>query len=262
VPHVPLDGRAVLIALKPKDGEVFARENKFTRSSDACAKTSGATGTLSCMVRARIVSAACAALSAAVVANAHADDVLPPLPVPLPTVSTPLVGTSSSSSSTPSSGQTPQRAARTTAVAVATEDARALVVEINRIRRAHKLRVLRVSPQLTRAGTEHAKALALAGLFTHAWPGGTPFSAWIRRYYSPFRFRVWSTGENLVWRSPDLTARDAVQMWLASPPHRRNLLNASWRELGLGVVRAQAAPGAYGGSDVELAAAEFGKRRR
>jgi hypothetical protein len=35
----------------------------------------------------------------------------------------------------------------------------------------------------------------------------------------------------------------------------------SWRELGIGVVSAVAAPGTYGGRDVQIAAAEFGLRR-
>jgi len=39
------------------------------------------------------------------------------------------------------------------------------------------------------------------------------------------------------------------------------LLRSSWRELGIGVVSAVAAPGAYGGQDVQIAAAEFGLRR-
>jgi len=38
------------------------------------------------------------------------------------------------------------------------------------------------------------------------------------------------------------------------------MLTPSWRELGVGVVTATAAPGAYGGRDVQIAAAEFGKR--
>jgi len=38
------------------------------------------------------------------------------------------------------------------------------------------------------------------------------------------------------------------------------MLTPSWRELGVGVVAATAAPGAYGGRDVQIGAAEFGSR--
>jgi uncharacterized protein YkwD len=64
----------------------------------------------------------------------------------------------------------------------------------------------------------------------------------------------------LLWASPSFTAAGAVQQWLVSPVHRRVMLTPSWRELGVGVVAAPAAPGAYGGKDVQIAAAEFGKR--
>jgi uncharacterized protein YkwD len=209
------------------------------------------------MVTSRIVGAATIVATAALAgaAGARGGDVLPP-PAPLPLPVLPQVGSSRSQSSSEAS----QREGKATSVAVAAQDARTLVVEINRVRRARKLPALKVSAQLSRAGTEHAKALALSGQFTHAWPDGSPFSAWVRRYYPAHGYRTWSVGENLVWQAPDLTARDAVRMWLASRPHRRNLLSRSWREVGLGAVRAQAAPGAYGGSDVEVAAAEFGRR--
>jgi uncharacterized protein YkwD len=57
-----------------------------------------------------------------------------------------------------------------------------------------------------------------------------------------------------------MSPANAVQQWLESPAHRRVLLSRSWRELGIGVVRAAAAPGAYGRQDVQIAAAEFGSR--
>ena len=39
----------------------------------------------------------------------------------------------------------------------------------------------------------------------------------------------------------------AVEMWLKSPPHRKNLLTPAWREIGIGGVHALAAPGVYRG---------------
>ena len=49
---------------------------------------------------------------------------------------------------------------------------------------------------------------------------------------------------------------------LDSPIHRRVMLAPGWRELGIGVVSAVGAPGAYGERDVQIAAAEFGTRKR
>jgi uncharacterized protein YkwD len=141
--------------------------------------------------------------------------------------------------------------------------ARALVAEVNRTRRANGLRALTYSAQLTQAATEHAGALAAAGMFTHNWPtNGRLFGSWIRSFYPARGYRSWMTGENLLWASPGFAPSNAVQQWLDSPTHRRVLLTKSWRELGIGVVSAVAAPGAYGGRDAQIAAAEFGLRSR
>ena len=64
----------------------------------------------------------------------------------------------------------------------------------------------------------------------------------------------------MVWQSPDLSAAEAIDIWLNSPPHRKNLLTPSWREVGIGSVRAPAAPGVYEGLDVTIVTADFGVR--
>jgi uncharacterized protein YkwD len=155
------------------------------------------------------------------------------------------------------------KASKQFSVSATPDLAQSLVAEVNRTRRAHGLRPLRYSAPLTKAATAHAQALATAGMFTHAWPTtGKLFSSWIRGFYSPRGFRVWSVGENLLWASPGFTPPNAVRQWLDSPTHRRVLLTPSWRELGIGVVSAAGAPGAYGGNDIQIAAAEFGTRSR
>jgi uncharacterized protein YkwD len=140
--------------------------------------------------------------------------------------------------------------------------ARSLLAEVNRARRTYGLRPLVYSAALANAATEHSKALATAGMFTHSWPTtGRLFASWIRDFYRAGGYRAWKAGENLLWGSPGFTSASAVQQWLESPTHRRVLLTKSWRELGIGVVSALRAPGAYGGRDVQIAAAEFGLRR-
>ena len=141
--------------------------------------------------------------------------------------------------------------------------ARSLLAEVNRTRRLYGLRPLVYSAPLANAATEHSKALATAGMFTHNWPTtGRLFSSWIRGFYPARGYRAWKAGENLLWASPGFTPANAVQQWLDSPTHRRVLLTKSWRELGIGVVSAVRAQGAYGGRDVQIAAAEFGLRRQ
>ena len=64
----------------------------------------------------------------------------------------------------------------------------------------------------------------------------------------------------MVWSSAELTADQVIEMWLASPPHRKNLLTPAWREVGLGAVHAPAAPGVHEGLDVTILTADFGVR--
>jgi uncharacterized protein YkwD len=131
---------------------------------------------------------------------------------------------------------------------------------LNRLRVSHGLRPLRTSPLLARAARAHARALALAGDFQHEWPDGRPFGKWILGYYPLRTYGYWSSGENLLWTAGVLTAPTAIRLWLASPEHRRNMLDPRWREIGVGVVHADGAGGAFAGYNIDLAATEFGAR--
>jgi uncharacterized protein YkwD len=219
--------------------------------------------------------AAAALLAAALIVPAAGADsgpvppICPPSPVPLvPGITTCPSPTTSPApaAAAPGSVSSAQRTesaspSKQFALASTPELARALLVAVNATRRAHGLRALRLSAALTEAAYAHAQSLAAAGQFTHAWPTtNRVFGRWIRNFYSARGYRRWSAGENLLWASPSFAAAGAVQQWLASPVHRRVMLTPSWRELRVGVVAATAAPGAYGGKDVQIAAAEFGKR--
>jgi uncharacterized protein YkwD len=158
--------------------------------------------------------------------------------------------------------QTSHAAPAATAVTVthATELESPILVELNRVRRAHGLRPLHPSPALTRAARAHVRALALSGQFRHEWPDGRPFARWITSFYPIAGARSWAVGENLIWSSAGLTAKGAADAWLHSAPHRHVLLRPYWRQLGIGVVRAAGAGGVYDGLDATIAAAEFGVR--
>lgn len=137
---------------------------------------------------------------------------------------------------------------------------RSVLAEINELRAANGMRPLRLSAQLNAAADAHSRAMLSHGFFAHASADGTSFWQRIRRWYRPSGRRHWAVGENLVWSSPDLTAERAVQMWLASPPHRKNLLTPAWREIGLSAVHAASAAGVFGGSEVTVMTADFGVR--
>jgi uncharacterized protein YkwD len=103
--------------------------------------------------------------------------------------------------------------------------------------------------------------MARGGFFSHTSSDGTAFWKRVQRFYGPTGFGYWSVGENLLWSSPTIDARRAVQMWLDSPPHRKNMLTAAWREVGLAAVTVDAGPGVFNGLPVTIVTADFGVRR-
>jgi uncharacterized protein YkwD len=135
-----------------------------------------------------------------------------------------------------------------------------VLVELNAIRRKHGLAPLRLSKPLSAAADAHSKAMGAHGFFDHDSRDGTDFWQRVRRYYGPAGYRSWSVGENLLWSSGSLDAKSAVRMWMGSPGHRKNILTARWREIGLGAVAVRSAPGVYGGRDVVIVTTDFGFR--
>ena len=138
----------------------------------------------------------------------------------------------------------------------------AILVRINAVRVAHGLARLTLNVHLAAAATLHSRELAKTGLFQHESPDGGAFWKRIERYYPPTGFRNWEVGENLLWWSPNTDAATTVADWLASPPHRKNLLNPVWRELGVSAIHDRAAPGTYRGLEVTIVTADFGARTR
>ena len=138
----------------------------------------------------------------------------------------------------------------------------ALLAQINGFRSAHGLARLKINGALVGAADRHSAQMAKLGFFSHNSANGQSFSQRIAQAYSPRGFRSWTVGENLVWGGPDIGAARAFRLWLSSPPHRANLLNPSWREVGLGAVHSTSAPGVYGGGAVTIVTADFGARTR
>ncbi len=133
-------------------------------------------------------------------------------------------------------------------------------VAINAVRAKRGLTLLRLNRRLGDAARGHSRSMAERGFFRHAGHDGSAFWRRIKPVYPPQRGRYWGAGENLVWASPGLSAEQALEMWMKSPPHRKNILTPSWREIGIGGVHAAAAPGVYQGLDVTIVTADFGVR--
>jgi uncharacterized protein YkwD len=136
-----------------------------------------------------------------------------------------------------------------------------VLANLNALRKQHGLVPLRFSTKLAAAARHHSTDMANRGYFSHSSANGSSFSRRIARFYPMGSRRYWAVGENLLWSSPDVDAAGAIEMWLNSPAHRKIMLTARWREVGLSAVHVTSAPGAFGGREVTIVTADFGVRR-
>jgi uncharacterized protein YkwD len=128
----------------------------------------------------------------------------------------------------------------------------AMYCGINIVRRAYGLHVVRGSTPLNRSSVMKADAVRRCG-FSHT-PCGMAFSRTFRSAgYLPAR----AFGENLAWGQGEYGSPvHALQLWLNSPPHRKNLLGGRWRDLGIAFERGHM----FGRDGVALWVMQFGRR--
>ena len=135
-----------------------------------------------------------------------------------------------------------------------------VLAELNGIRRAHGLAPLKLAPSLGAAADFHSRTMARYGFFGHNSRDGSDFGKRLRHFYGSAGYGSWSVGENLLWSSGSVDAATALKLWMESPGHRRNILTAHWREIGVSIVTMQQAPGIYGQRTVTIMTTDFGAR--
>jgi len=147
----------------------------------------------------------------------------------------------------------------------------AVLAEVNRVRCAQGLLALAAAPGLRGAASEHATWMAGARSLSHTsrLPGkarmadrlrasGVPFRAGAENIALQNRYRfgtgmfrarnaaacqfVDATGRPIPAHSYESLARDAVAAWMASPGHRRNILDGRMRLAGTGLAFDARAP--------------------
>lgn len=97
---------------------------------------------------------------------------------------------------------------------------------MNAARAQHGLRALRVDGALVRAARRHTSDMLRRNYFSHG-----NFAVRVRTFHA----RGPIFGENLAWGTGGYaTAQSIVARWLASPPHRANLLRRGFTRIGLG----------------------------
>ena len=129
---------------------------------------------------------------------------------------------------------------------------------LNQQRADHHLAALREHPSLEHAATNYAALMVHEDFFGHVSPSGSTMVQRIDRTAYLHGVRGWSLGENLAWGSGSAsTPAEIVNAWMHSPPHRANILDGTFREIGIGVASgAPTSPGQSGATYVN----EFGRR--
>jgi uncharacterized protein YkwD len=133
---------------------------------------------------------------------------------------------------------------------------RATLCLLNRQRAAHGLRKLRIHRSLAHAATSYAHLMVRRHFFAHVSPSGSTMAQRIKHTNYLHRARAWALGENLAWgQGSAATPARIVSAWMHSPGHRANILNGSYRQIGIGI--ALGAPVGGGGATYVN---EFGRR--
>jgi uncharacterized protein YkwD len=135
----------------------------------------------------------------------------------------------------------------------------AVICLVNKRRKKHGLRALRVNFDLTQAASGHSYDMVMNGYFSHTSPGGASPMTRIKLTGYTSGALAWGVGETLGWGvGGGGTPNGIVRGWMHSAGHRHVLLTRSWRQIGVGVT--WGSPG-NPGSNAGTYTADFGYRR-
>jgi uncharacterized protein YkwD len=109
----------------------------------------------------------------------------------------------------------------------------AIVREINRVRRAHHLRTVKLTKPLARVARKHSKEMLKHNSLSHSSFDGSSFTTRMARAGKRRQY-----GETLAWapNGSHVNAKALLKLWLASAPHRAVLMNGKLRRVGVGRV--------------------------
>lgn len=132
-----------------------------------------------------------------------------------------------------SSGEASGRGKSSSAITTSADLERRVFDLINAKRAARGAAPLSWSSKAAKAARDHSREMALYDYFSHTDIEGNL----VDKRATDAGIRKWSSvGENIAYlRGYDDPALNAVERWLLSPSHRDNLLDARWKETGIGL---------------------------
>lgn len=107
---------------------------------------------------------------------------------------------------------------------------------INAERAGAGLGALTEQAQLTKASTDFSALMVSEHFFAHVSPDGTELAERLTKAGYLGANGSWVVGENIAWGESYLASpAEIVKAWMNSPPHRANILNGDYEEIGLGI---------------------------
>jgi uncharacterized protein YkwD len=131
---------------------------------------------------------------------------------------------------------------------------------LNKERAVRRLDALSVDTSLADTASRYADYMVSDEHFAHQDESGQNVVDRVLHADPSLRGRWDLMGENLGWGTLDMaTPRAMVAGWMASPPHRANVLEPEYEEVGVGVAAGAPVPGAV---DAVTYTTVFAKMRR
>jgi uncharacterized protein YkwD len=115
----------------------------------------------------------------------------------------------------------------------------ALLAAVNAQRRKAGAPPLRSDPALDKAAQKHAEDMLARGYFAHESPNGTTVRERAREAGYDWR----GIGENIA--DGQFSVDEVMDGWMRSPEHRRNILDKSFTDLGVGLALGRGKNGEY-----------------
>jgi uncharacterized protein YkwD len=105
---------------------------------------------------------------------------------------------------------------------------------INKERRSHGIRPLKRQHEQTKAARKHNRLMIRKGCFSHQCPGESDLTGRLTKAnYLPCNCS-WGIAENIAYGSGRRgSPRNIVEAWMHSSEHRANILNSSFRHIGI-----------------------------
>lgn len=122
------------------------------------------------------------------------------------------------------------------------------------------LRPLSEHRKLEKAAFRFSKEMVNKRFFDHVSPSGSTLSTRVKKVKYTKGARSWALGENIAWGTGTrATPASIVDAWMHSPGHKRNILDPTFREIGIGI--AAGAPVATASSVGATYTTDFGFRK-